>query len=159
MLPEKPPTDAHEDIWDDYAEACGNCLISELSPFLSENFGYSTRYVKQHLNLGLTATVNAFTLKYDIYLRLFPTPEAGWPRETLVIARIGFKETRKGHGRRLLSLISKLSDELGYRHIAIESPNEKSTAFGERFGLKLMEGGHHLIGSAEEVKRALGEAA
>ncbi|MFK3774100.1 hypothetical protein [Pseudomonas sp. NPDC089406] len=159
MLPQKPVLDSDKELWNDYAELCGNRLISELRPFLKENFGYSDRHINRHLNLGLTATINAYTLKYDIYLRLFPAPEAGWPRETLIIARIGFHRPRKGYGRKLLSLICEQSAELGYQHIAIESPNENSTAFGQRFGLKVMENGRNLLGSVEDVKRALGQAA
>lgn len=159
MLPQKPALDSSKELWNDYAKLCGVRLISELYPFLKTNFGYSERHIKRHLNPGLSATVNAFTPKYDIYLRLFPVPEAGWPRETLVIARIGFHKPRKGYGRKFLSLISELSSELGYKHIAIESPNENSTAFGQRFGLKLMGNGRNLVGSVEEVKQALGQAA
>jgi hypothetical protein len=112
--------------------------------------------VKQHLNLGLAATIKANTRKYDIYLRLFPSPEAGWPRETLVLARIGFKDERKGHGRSLLTLITGLASEIGYKHIAIESANENSSAFGKRFGLQPMdERERNWIGSVVDVQRAL----
>lgn len=156
MTTKKPDLSASDDDWHDYANCSGTHLVSELAPFLVKSFGYKERYVKQHLNLGLSATVNAFTLKYDLYLRLFPRPEAGWPRETLVLARIGFKEERKGHGRRLLTLITGLASEIGYKHIAIESANENSSAFGRRFGLQPMdERESNWIGSVVDVQRAL----
>jgi ribosomal protein S18 acetylase RimI-like enzyme len=156
MTVEKPDLNAPDDHWNNYAKFSGTHLVAELALFLVESFGYKERYVKQHLNLGLGATVNAYTLKYDIYLRLFPRPEAGWPRETLVLARIGFQEERKGHGRRLLTMITRLASEIGYKHIAIESANENSSAFGRRFGLQPMdELESNWIGSVFDVQRAL----
>lgn len=152
----KPDLSASDDDWHDYANCSGTQLLSELAPFLVKNFGYKERYVKQHLSRGLAATINAYTLKYDIYLRLFPSPKAGWPRETLVLARIGFKDERKGHGRRLLKLITGLASEIGYKHIAIECANENSSAFGKRFGLQPMdERERNWIGSVVDVQRAL----
>lgn len=156
MLPKIPALVSDNDFWNDYSKLCGNRLISELQPFFQTNFGYSERHVKRHLNLGLTATVNAYTLKYDIYLRLFPAPEAGWPRETLVIARIGFKQQRKGHGRNLLRLLTALAPEMGYKHIAIESANENSSAFGKRFGFKPLHSGRSWLGSVEDIQCTLG---
>lgn len=156
MIDKKPAVDASDDDWRNYARDSGGHLISRIAPFLVHSFGYKERYVKQHLNLGLTSTINAFTLKYDIYLRLFPRPEAGWPRETLVIARIGFKQQRKGHGRNLLILLAGLASEIGYKHIAIETANDNSSAFGRRFGLQpIDERESNWIGSVVDVQRAL----
>lgn len=112
--------------------------------------------MKQRIGLGLGSTIKADTHKYDLYLRLFPRPEAGWPRETLVLARIGFQEERKGHGRRLLTLLTVLAPEIGYKHIAIEAANVNSSAFGRRFGLQPMdERERNWIGSVVDVQRAL----
>jgi AraC-like DNA-binding protein len=156
VINQKPTLDAEEDAWDKYSEVSASHLELRLAPFLSQSFGYSDRWVKRHMNTGFGSTVNAFTLRYDLYFRLFPRIKTGWPRETLVIARIGFKEERKGHGRRLLKLITGLSPEIGYKHIAIESANENSSAFGKRFGLQPMdERERNWIGSVVDVQRAL----
>lgn len=156
MFAKKPPRNTVEDVWQKHAKDGATHLMSQLTPFLMQNFGYSERWVKRYLNVGLGATLNAFTLKYDLYFRLFPKPETGWPRETLVLARIGFKDTRKGHGRRLLTLITELASEIGYQHIAIESANDNSSAFGKRFGLQPMDDrGSNWIGSVGDVQRAL----
>ena len=155
MITGKPLIDASKDEWDEYAHLSCDYLRSKLCPFLVDNFGYKERYVKQHLNTGLAPTINAFTLRYDIYLRLFPVPEAGWPRETLVIARIGFKQQRKGHGRNLMKLIASHASEVGYKYIAIEAANENSSAFGKRFGLETTDNGRSWIGSVQSVQQAL----
>lgn len=156
MFAVKPPRNAPKDVWHEKAKYGAAHLMSHLTPLLMQNFGYTARWVKQHSNIGLGATLKAFTLKYDLYFRLFPNPEAGWPRETIVIARIGFKDTRKGHGRRLLTLIAELAPEIGYQNIAIESANDSSSAFGKRFGLQPMDDrGSNWIGSVGDVQRAL----
>ncbi|NUU34752.1 hypothetical protein [Pseudomonas sp. C2B4] len=156
MIAFKPPLNASDDTWHEYADDCCLYFNSKLSHFLIEGFGYKPRWVNQRLGVGLTSTIKAYTMKYDLYLRMFPRPEAGWPRETLVIARIGFKDERKGHGRRLLTLMTELAPELGYKHIAIECANENSSAFGRRFGLQPMdERGSNWIGTVDDVQRAL----
>ncbi|MEO4013008.1 hypothetical protein [Pseudomonas rossensis] len=158
MFAKKPPPSAPEDVWYTKAKDGAAHLLSHLAPFLMQSFNYSERWVRQHSNIGLGATLNAFTLKYDLYFRLFPNPETGWPRETLVLARIGFKDPRNGHGRRLLTLIIGLASEIGYQHIAIECANENSSAFGKRFGLQPMDDrGLNWIGSVDDVRRALGQ--
>lgn len=159
MFAVKPPRNAPKDVWHEKAKYGAALLMAHLTPLLMQNFCYTERWVKQNSNIGLGATLNAFTLKYDLYFRLFPNPEAGWPRETIIIARIGFKVTRKGHGRRLLTLITELASEIGYQHIAIESANDNSSAFGKRFGLKPMDDrGSNWIGSVGDVQRALGQS-
>jgi len=159
MIENKPALNASDDVWYEYADDCCLYFNSKLSHFLVEGFGYKPRWVNQTLGVGLTSTIKAYTMKYDLYLRLFPRPETGWPRETLVLARISFKEERKGHGRRLLTLITGLAPEIGYKHIAIECANENSSAFGRRFGLQPMEDREtNWIGSVVDVQRALGQS-
>jgi hypothetical protein len=156
MLAKKPPRNTPDDVWQKQAKDGAAHLMSKLAPFLMQDFGYSERWVKRYLNVGRGPTLNAYTLKYDLYFRLFPKPETGWPRETLVLARIGFKDERKGHGRRLLTLVTGLSSEIGYQHIGIECANENSKAFGRRFGLQPTDDrGSNWIGSVVDVQRAL----
>lgn len=158
MTVTKPMLDAPDDDWNKYSRSCNAFIMSALHPFLVQQFGYSDRFVKRYLNLGAGPTINAYTLKYDIYLRLFPTPRAGWPRETLVIARIGFKNQRKGHGRNLLSLLAGMATEIGYHQIGIESTNEESRAFGKRYGLKPLDQTNNWIGTVDEIQRALAQS-
>lgn len=160
MIALKPNLNAEEDIWRQYADVGCLYLKSKLVRFLTKQFEYKEDKVNRSLTVGLAPTVKADTPKYDLYFRLFPHPDAGWPRETLVIARIGFKKERAGHGRSLLTFITGLASEIGYKHIAIECANENSSAFGKRFGLQPMDDrGRNWIGSIDDVQRSLEQAA
>ena len=155
MITRKPELDASDELWKQYAKDSCFFLESRLGPFLREHFGYTERSVKRSLNVGLGSTVCAYARKYDLYLRLFPRPQGGWPRETIVLARILFREERKGHGRSLLSLLAGLTPEIGYHHIAIECANDNSRAFGKRFGLQTIDDGRNWLGTVSDVERAL----
>ncbi|MDM9552441.1 GNAT family N-acetyltransferase [Pseudomonas asiatica] len=152
-----PELNAHEDAWEEYADAACLHLKQKLSVFLQEQFGLTKSKVNRHLHIGLGSTVKADNPKYgyDLYFRLFPNLKAGWPRETLVIARIFFEEQRKGHGRNLLNWLVQLAPEIGYKYIAIEAANENSSAFGKRFGFELKNGKAGWLGSVENLEQAL----
>ncbi|MDD1033962.1 hypothetical protein [Pseudomonas sp.] len=124
-----------------------------LAPYLAAQFGYKRNYV----TLGLVTTVNARTVKYDLYLRV--TPQRGqWAgTNCLVIARIGFTPTHKGHGRRFMAFLVEYAERVGYSNIGIESTNEESEAFGAKFGLLRHRDGNDLIGTVEEIKRRIAE--
>ncbi len=67
-----------------------------LASSLAAQFGYKRNYV----TLGLGPTVNARTLIYDLYLRITP-PRGPWTEtKCLVITRMAFTPSHKGHGRR-----------------------------------------------------------
>ncbi len=153
----KPDLSANNDQWQEYADAGCLHLKQKLSEFLQEQFGFTKSKVNRYLHVGLGSTVKADNAQYDydLYFRLFPDLEVGWPRETLVIARLYFVEQRKGHGRSLLSWLVKLAPEIGYKYIAIEAANENSSAFGERFGLELYKGKSGWLGSIDNIQQAL----
>ena len=124
-----------------------------LAPYLAAQFGYKRNYV----NLGLGNTVNARILKYDLYLRVTP-PKGKWAgHNCLVIARIAFTPTHKGHGRRFMAFLVECAERVGYSNIGIESTNEESEAFGAKFGLQRHREGNDLIGTVEEIKRRIAE--
>lgn len=124
-----------------------------LAPYLAAQFGYKRNYV----TLGLGTTVNARTLKYDLYLRVTPQRGQWTGHNCLVIARIGFTPTRKGHGRRFMVFLVECAERVGYSNIGIESTNEDSEAFGAKFGLQRHREGNDLIGTVEEIKRRIAE--
>lgn len=157
MIANKPDLNAPDDDWSEYAELGCNYLESKLLPYLAERFGYTADSDEHTLYSWLGSTVKATGEGYDLYLRLFPTPKAGWPRETVVIARVDFRnELRKGHGRNLLALLVDAAYVVGYKYIAIECTNKQSQAFGTRFGLNRMGDSVHWIGSVDCVQRKLG---
>lgn len=155
MILLKPSPDADQAVWNQYGLVSCLYLKWKLERFLPKQFNYKGGRVNRCLGLGLGSTVKAEAPKYDLYFRMFPTPEAGWPRETLVIARIIFKEERKGHGRSLLRFLAKLASEIGYHYIAIEATNDDSKAFSESFGINPINNGANCIGSVDDVRRAL----
>lgn len=72
----------------------------------------------------------------DLYLRFGKTWASTNKEKSIVLARIGFRQNRKGIGAKFLLLINRLAQQYNYQYIAIECTNENSRAFAERFGFK-----------------------
>lgn len=147
-----PSLDASDDEWRLFAGQRCEELIPYLADFLLDRFAYKPRYVQQHLHTSF-GTVCAFTKQYDIYVRMFIRPGAFWPRECLVLARIGFRQQRAGHGRALVERLVDLAPELGYRYIAIECANHNSSAFAERLGFTPYENRRHWVAAVESIQK------
>lgn len=123
-----------------------------LKEHLKKHFGYKRLRVRE----GLGRTVVAKTAKYDLYFRVTPVyVDGGWDSNTLVVARIGFEDERKGHGRALLQFLVDIADKLPYTHIGIEQANPDATAFGTRFGFCRHGEGKNLLASADDVRKNL----
>lgn len=71
--------------------------------------------------------------KYNLQLRLIK-PDGPWKTHTLVIARIKFKERRRGEGSSLLYFLCSIAKKYGIKHIGIEELNEYSEGFAEKLG-------------------------
>lgn len=127
-------------------------FASLLKTHLKEHFDYKRLRVSEWLG----RTVVAKTAKYDLYFRVTPTSvDGGWDNSTLVVARIGFREQRRGHGRALLQFLVDVSDKLPYTHIGIEQANPDATAFGTRFGFTRYGKGKDLLASVDDVRKGL----
>lgn len=101
------------------------------------------------------ATVSALSLQFDIYFRMFVKPNDYWPRECLVLARIGFTKERAGHGRALVQRLVELAPQFGYSYLAIESANANASAFAERLGFSPRDNRRHWIGVVDDVQKVL----
>lgn len=99
------------------------CL--ELNSYLQHNFSLKRPPAYNNFNI----TINAKRSKFDLYFRYKPGNE-----KILVIARIGFKEQRKGNGTRLLKFISEIADKHGIETVSLECVNENSYNFGIKLG-------------------------
>ncbi|WP_459187689.1 GNAT family N-acetyltransferase [Parabacteroides sp. APC149_11_2_Y6] len=66
--------------------------------------------------------------RIDLYLHIRRL-ESLFPPDYLIIARIGFKKERIGHGSHFLQFLAEIALKYEYRHIRIESTNEKSSSF------------------------------
>ncbi|WP_156485966.1 GNAT family N-acetyltransferase [Pseudomonas sp. ABFPK] len=99
--------------------------------------------------------MSALSLQFDIYIRMFVKPNDYWPRECLVLARIGFTKERVGHARALVQRLMELAPQFGYRYLAIESANANASEFAERLGFSPRDNGRHWIGAVDDVQKAL----
>jgi GNAT superfamily N-acetyltransferase len=96
-------------------------LADELDCWLRHRFAYRAR-----LTNWSGSTINVRRVKIDLYLRLITHASENrlWPQHTLVIARIGFREQHKGHGRALLRFLLTRAERFGYNKIAVESAGD-----------------------------------
>jgi GNAT superfamily N-acetyltransferase len=155
-MPELPVADASDDVWDDFIDARCEELVAYLREFILERFDYKPRYVQQQVSSSFGTAVSR-TKQFDLYFRLFAKPDDIYPRDCLVIARIGFKQQRAGHGRALIEYLLKLAPKIGYGHIGIECANARSSAFAERLGFNPYESRRHWVGSVRAIRKALSE--
>lgn len=86
-----------------------------LNGYLMDRYGYKTKPAK--LMPGFRIHVSRSLV--HLYARLKPNP-AIWGDDTLVIAKLGFKQIRKGNGVSLLQFIAVNAPILGVKHIGIE---------------------------------------
>ncbi|MBH3360222.1 GNAT family N-acetyltransferase [Pseudomonas guariconensis] len=153
-MPTLPPIEASDEEWRAFAEERCEELKPHMAEFILERFTYKPRYVQQRV-WRTFATVSALSLQFDIYIRMFVKPNDYWPRECLVLARIGFMKERAGHGRALVQRLVELAPLFGYRYLAIESANANASAFAERLGFSPRDNGRHWIGTVDAVQQAL----
>lgn len=71
--------------------------------------------------------------RVDLYLRIRRI-ESLFPPDCLIIARIGFRKERSGHGSHFVRFLSEIALKYGFKYIGIESVNEKSIGFAEKSG-------------------------
>lgn len=157
-MPKLPPADASADVWHNFAEARCEDILPHLGKFILERFAYKPRYIQQRVSKSF-GTISARTKQFDLYFRLFAQPDDVCPRDCLVIARIGFKQQRVGHGRALIELLVELAPQFGYRFLAVECANANSSAFAERLGFSPYDNRRHWVGSVDAIREALEQQA
>lgn len=86
-----------------------------LNGYLMDRYGYKTKPAK--LMPGFRIHVSRALV--HLYARLKPNP-AIWGDDTLVIAKLGFKQIRKGNGVSLLQFLAVNASILGVKHIGFE---------------------------------------
>lgn len=82
--------------------------------------------------------------RVDLYLRI-RRKESLFPPDCLIIARIRFRKERVGHGAHFVRFLSGLALKYGFKHIGIESVNEKSRSFAEKLGFHSIDGFNYVI--------------
>lgn len=117
----------------------GNKFCNDLNSYILHEF----KYKKPPLRLSrFNHTMHCNRVKIDLYLRWQPSSNS-WKDDTLVIAIIGFSETRKGHGTRLLNYLLQLANVYNYKQIIIESTNDDSSGFAQKNGFTNVKDTRH----------------
>ena len=116
-------------------EICG-----DINVYLMDSFGYKTppAYISFE-------RIIVFRKKVDLLIRFFRSKVNQWDKNTIVIARIGFKRQRSGYGSSLLRFLANIADNRGFKNIGIESANELSANFAKKFGFSNIGGDDWVI--------------
>ncbi|WP_143054589.1 GNAT family N-acetyltransferase [Massilia timonae] len=93
-----------------------DAFSDDIDMFCRQQFGYKRRCAS-----GMPPTVSVNRKAADLYLRF--RPGGFWPRDSVVIARIGFAQQRRGHGTALLAKLVELADQYNVTSIGIEQTN------------------------------------
>jgi hypothetical protein len=120
-------------------------FCNELNSYLKERYSYRKppAYFHSYNNI-----ICARRTKFDIYLRYKPNNE-----NSLIIARIQFKVTRKGNGRDLLIFFSKIIEKHKIENVYLESVNKNSKEFGEKFGFIDLGNGNMIVSSEKLISK------
>lgn len=87
--------------------------------------------------------------RIDLYLRIRRVKSL-FPPDCLIIARISFSKERIGNGPHFVRFLAGIAVKYGYKHIGIESTNEKSRAFAEKLGFQSIDGSNY-VASVEKL--------
>lgn len=116
-------------------------IRKEIDNYLMRRFKYRLSLVSLTPDNILTTRRNS---RIDLYLRI-RRKESLFPPDCLIIARIGFKKERIGHGTHFVRLLSGIALKYGYKHIGIESTNERSSSFAEKLGFYSIDGSNYAV--------------
>ncbi|NDV67768.1 GNAT family N-acetyltransferase [Dysgonomonas sp. 216] len=109
---------------------------------------YLMKRFKYRLSLVYLTPDNILTTRrnsrIDLYLRIRKV-ESLFPPDSLIIARIGFQKERIGHGSHFVRFLAEIASKYGYKHIGIESTNEKSASFARKLGFHSIDGSNYAV--------------
>lgn len=122
--------------------------MSEYEEIQKEIDVYLMKRFKYRLSLANLTPDNIISTRrnsrVDLYLRIRRI-ESLFPPDCLIIARINFNKERAGHGSNFVRFLSETALKYGYKHIGIESTNEKSRSFAEKLGFYSIDGSSYAI--------------
>jgi len=109
---------------------------------------YLMKQFKYRRSLVYLTTDNVITTRknsrIDLYLRI-RRKESLFPPDCLIIARISFKKERIGNGTHFVRFLTEIAIKHGFRHIGIESTNEKSKSFAEKLDFYSIGGSNYAV--------------
>ena len=96
-------------------------IRTEIDTFLMQQFKYRLSLVYLTPDNVVTTRRNS---RVSLYLRI-RRKESLFPPGCFIIARIGFKKERIGHGSHFVRFLAGIALKYGFKHIAIESTKLK----------------------------------
>ena len=82
--------------------------------------------------------------RVNLYLRI-RRKESLFPPDCLIIARLGFKKERIGHGSHFVRFLAEIALKYDFRYIGLESTNEKSSSFAKKLGFLSIDGSNYVV--------------
>lgn len=116
-------------------------IRNEIDIYLMERFKLRVSLVYLTFDNVVTTRRNK---RVDLYLRIRRV-ESIFPPDCLIIARIGFRKERIGHGTHFVRFLSEIALKYGFKHIGIESVNEKSSSFAKKLGFYSIDGFNYAV--------------
>lgn len=110
-------------------------IRQEIDRYLMERFKYRLSLLYLTLDNIISTRKNK---RVDLYLRIRKV-ESLFPPDCLIIAKIGFRKERVGHGTHCIHFLTEIAVKYGFRYIGIESANEKSSSFAQKFGFQSVD--------------------
>lgn len=109
---------------------------------------YLMKRFRYHRSLVYLTPDNIVTTRrnsrIDLYLRIRKV-ESLFPPDCLIIARICFRKERIGNGSHFVRFLTEIAVKYGYKHIGIESTNEKSASFARKLGFQSIDGFNYTV--------------
>lgn len=121
-------------------------IRNEIDTYLMKRFKYRVPLVYLTPDNIVTTRRNS---RVDLYLRI-RSVESIFPPYCLIIARISFSKERVGNGTHFVRFLSEITVKYGYRHIGIESVNDKSRTFAKKLGFQSIDDSNYAV-SVENI--------
>mgnify|MGYP000369161538 CR=1 FL=1 len=122
-------------------------IRKEIDSYLMKRFKYRLSLV--HLTPdNIVATRR--NSRIDLYLRIRRVASL-FPPDCLIIARLGFSKERVGHGSHFICFLSEVALKYGFKHIGIESTNEKSASLARKLGFYSIDGSNYAVAVADLI--------
>ncbi|MDR2920133.1 MAG: GNAT family N-acetyltransferase [Tannerella sp.] len=122
--------------------------MNEYKEIRKEIDGYLMKRFRYHRSLVSLTPDNIVTTRrnrrIDLYLRIRRIKSL-FPPDCLIIARIGFSRERAGNGTHFVCFLSGIAVKYGFKHIGIESTNEKSSSFAKKLGFHSIDGSNYAV--------------
>jgi len=116
-------------------------IRKEIDSYLMKRFKYRHSLVYLTPDNVVTTRRNS---QVDLYLRI-RWVKSLFPPDCLIIARIGFSKERAGNGTHFVRFLSETALKYGFKHIGIESTNEKSRSFAQKLGFHSIDRSNYAV--------------